>query len=93
MNFFSKAFNRSTYISRGDKINLGRLFSNFIFVSSTTSQTVTMVKKRIRDPEVLEEAPPPKSGADDSGSDDVNPLLLFPTNTADRISGRGYGQC
>jgi protein BCP1 len=30
-----------------------------------------MVKKRIRDPEVLEEAPPAKSGADDNGSDDV----------------------
>jgi protein BCP1 len=32
-----------------------------------------MVKKRIRDPEVLEEAPPVKFGAEDSGSDDVYP--------------------
>lgn len=39
-----------------------------------------MVKKRNRDPEVLEDAPPPQAhtGDDDSGSDDVRPLLLNP---------------
>jgi hypothetical protein len=37
----------------------------------TTSRHITMVKKRIRDPEVLEEAPRAKSQADDSGSDEV----------------------
>jgi protein BCP1 len=30
-----------------------------------------MVKKRVRDPEVLADAPPASGGNDDSGSDDV----------------------
>ncbi len=33
-----------------------------------------MVKKRNRDPEELADAPPAKTGGDDSGSDDVGPL-------------------
>jgi hypothetical protein len=48
--------------------------------SEITSKQITMVKKRIRDPEVLEEAPPAKSEADDSGSDDVCSLSLVTSN-------------
>jgi hypothetical protein len=35
------------------------------------NSTITMVKKRVRDPEVLAEAPPAAGADDDSGSDDV----------------------
>jgi hypothetical protein len=35
-----------------------------------------MVKKRIRDIEVLDQEPPTTLGADDSGSDDACPFFL-----------------
>jgi len=36
-----------------------------------------MVKKRNRDPEVLEDAPPVKNGGEDSGSDDVSASSMY----------------
>jgi hypothetical protein len=49
-----------------------------------------MVKKRVRDPEVLPEAPvKPTNGEDDSGSDDVSSTVnLTIIEDAHDISGR-----
>jgi hypothetical protein len=52
-----------------------------------------MVKKRIRDPEVLEDVPPAKTEAEDSGSDDVCFSSSLPLTTPDRFLGCGHGQC
>jgi hypothetical protein len=65
------------FLSRGDRgtDKMGeKYFSPLRPWCNIKFSKITMVKKRIRDPEVLEEAPPAKPGADDSGSDDACPL-------------------
>ena len=70
----------SNLFSRGDKKLIRTATRNILFAllaeCDIDSNQLAMVKKRTRDPEVLEEAPPAKSGADDSGSDDVRIFIL-----------------
>jgi hypothetical protein len=70
------------FLSRGDKRGADKeVISKGIFPlrpeCNIKFNEIAMVKKRIRDPEVLEEVPPTKSEADDSGSDDACPFSLL----------------
>lgn len=58
--------------SRGDSLSgegLRNICANNVTVKANS--TITMVKKRVRDPEALAEAPPAAGRDDNSGSDDV----------------------
>jgi hypothetical protein len=53
-----------------------------------THKNLKMVKKRVRDPEDLPEAPPANVDGEDSGSDEVDlPLHIF-DQRADQTPGR-----
>jgi hypothetical protein len=60
---------------------LSKLLLKYYFLIQLAPNNITsskMVKKRVRDPEVLADAPPAQVEGDDSGSDDVRPTTTPP---------------
>lgn len=71
---------RKNPCSRGDKIVKKQLlkYSFSVRLAPNKYKSIKMVKKRVRDPEVLADAPPAQVEGDDSGSDDVRPSIPIP---------------